>query len=73
MCQCLSTVTATFLNRGGTAYWKEHRIHANSILIKYRFHTADALLLNVTGQVPDLVKLSFLFYKMSSWAKESLV
>lgn len=60
-------VTATFPSHGKIAYWKEHEISANSLLTKYRFYTANSMWLNVLGQVPDLVRLSFLFSKMGSW------
>lgn len=57
------TVIATFLNHGDAAYRKEHGICANS-RFKYKFYTTTAIQLNVPGQVPNLVKLSFLFYNI---------
>lgn len=65
----MGPVTATFLNHGDTASWKEHGICANSILIKGRFYTAHAILLNISGQVPNLAKLTFLqngFWKIEN-------
>lgn len=62
----MDTVITTFLKHSDTAYWKAHGIAANPILTEYRLHSYSTYL-DVLTQVPNLVNLSILLYKMGSW------
>lgn len=67
----MGTVITTTINHGDVAYWKEHGISVNSLITKHRVYPANSIQLNLSGQVPHLGKLSFLFYKTGSWEDQN--
>lgn len=64
------SVVTTFPHRGDVAYWAEQGTGAHSTLDTHRVDTANAIQLNVLGQVPNLEKLSFPLHTTGPWEDE---